>query len=122
MRASLPRFSLLLGGCAHLAALNSLKKRARQPAFAGVTLAMHRAQVQKFIAQCITMLLLRKYALQCNCQFAKARCLRPRSLFFVAHNLREQALASARALVETREELLTEGACQCIKFVGVDFV
>jgi hypothetical protein len=121
MRALLPRLSLLLRGCAHLATLNALKKRARQPALTGVAFAVHRAQIKKFIAQCVPLFLLRKHALQRDRQFAKTRGLRPRSTL-VVYGFREQAFAAARALVETRGKLLTEGACQCIKFAGVDFV
>ena len=78
-------FSRLLGRGAHLAAFDAGKKCARQPRLAGMALAMHRAEIEKLIAERVALFLLSEDALQSERQFAQTRCFRPASVSLFAH-------------------------------------
>jgi hypothetical protein len=119
MRASLPRLSLLLRRPAYFAALNTFQECSCQFALAGVALAVHGAKVEELIAECVALLLLRKYALQRDGQFAQANGFGPWLFVFVADGFTEEALASAGTLIETGHQLIAEGTGKRLKIAGL---
>src|ERR1035437_1179594 len=87
MREESPRSALLFRFSAYLAPLDSLQKRPRQLPFAGVALAMYRAQVKKLVAQSIPFFLLRQNRLQRQRQLAQPRRLRPGTVLLLASQM-----------------------------------
>lgn len=75
----LPELFLFFGRRSDFSAFDPLKKVTRQPALARMALAMDCAQVEKFIAKSIALVLLRENLLQGDSQLAEARRFRPRS-------------------------------------------
>src|SRR5580658_5309698 len=109
-REPLPR-RLFFSGRSHFAALDSLEKCSRQPALARMALAVDRAEVKEFVAERIAPILLRENLLKGNGQLTQACGLRP-GLARIASvdRLSEESIAAARALAETGEKLIAEGA------------
>jgi hypothetical protein len=107
--AFLPEF--FFGGRSHCATLDALEECTRQPALAGMAFAVHRTQVKELIAERIAPILLRENLLKGNGQLTQARGLRP-GLARIASvdRLSEESIAAARALAETGEKLIAEGA------------
>lgn len=117
-----PGLSLFYSGCAHSTPFDALKKRPRQLAFSRMVLAVHRAQVEKLIAQGIALFLLREDALQRQCEFAQTGRFRPGLRALLANRLREKAAPAARALVQASQQLLAEGAAQRVELAGLHLI
>ena len=88
-----------------------------QPALSGMAFTVHRAQVEELVTERVALVLLREKDLQSHGKLAQPSCFRPGFLRFVQVDwLREQAVAAARALIETGQKLFAEDAVE-----GVDF-
>lgn len=70
-----------------------------------MTLPVHRAQIEEFVAHRIALLMLCKDVLQCQRKIAKPSSLRPLAValvLFCQSDIRKQPAASTGAFLETR--------------------
>jgi hypothetical protein len=114
MHEGLPQLALLFGRSPHLAALNASEKLTRQLTLAGMILSVHRAEIEKLVAQSISFALLRKNIRQRKREFAQTLRLRPR-LFVIEGGGREQPFAAPCAFVQAGKELIAEGSRQSLQ-------
>ncbi len=74
-----------------------------------MALSVHRAEIEKLIAERIALLTLSEDLLQRDGQLTKACGFRPISVF-AAHLLRKETLSPACTLFQARQQLIAEDA------------
>ena len=86
---------------------------------------MHRAEIEKLIAEGVALFLLGEDVLQCEREFAESGRFRPGAFLLVVRDkfdVGEETAATMRAFFEAGLKLLGEDAAQCVELIGFDCV
>jgi hypothetical protein len=120
MRALLPWLSLFFSRSAYFASFDPSEKQAREARLAGMAFAMHRTQLEKFIAKRVAKFLLGKDVLQSKREFAETSRFGPGAFEFIVSReleIGEEAATALGAFFEAGLELLKEYAAEPIELI-----
>jgi hypothetical protein len=121
MRAELPRLPRFFRRRTHLAAFDAGKEHARHARLSGMTLAVHGAEVEEFVAEGVALFLLCKQALEGQGKLAQAGGLRPGAIAIEVgrkFEIGEQPAAAMGAFFEAGHELIRENLAEDFELIG----